>query len=189
MRCVLGGGIGSGKSTVAARLAELGALVISADRVGHSVLEPHGPAFAEVAARWPAAVDGERIDRGGLGAIVFTDGDQLAELEAITHPAIKDAIATIVAAHPERDVVIEVPVTVALVTGRWTRVFVDASASVRAQRAITRGSDADDVRARMARQADRAEWLAWADRVLGKGATLTELHDAADALWEDLRSG
>jgi dephospho-CoA kinase len=86
----LTGGIGSGKSTVARLVAELGVPVLDADQLAREVVEPGRPALAEVAATWPQAIgpDG-RVDRKRLGDIVFKDPAQRLRLEAITHPRIQ----------------------------------------------------------------------------------------------------
>jgi dephospho-CoA kinase len=96
----LTGGIGSGKSTVAAILAELGARVIDADRIGHEVYRPRSPGFAAVVdAFGPAVVAADgTIDRRALGAIVFADPAARGRLNAIVHPLI----ATELAARVER---------------------------------------------------------------------------------------
>jgi dephospho-CoA kinase len=86
----LTGGIGSGKSTVARMIADLGVPVLDADQLAREVVEPGQPALAEVAAAWPQAIgpDG-KVDRKRLGDIVFADPAQRLRLEAITHPRIQ----------------------------------------------------------------------------------------------------
>ena len=96
-RALLGGGIGSGKSTAAAVFASLGAEVLSADAAAHAVLEPDGAAFGEVAGRWPSVVVGGRIDREALAAIVFSNPLAREALERVTHPAIGRLLAERVA--------------------------------------------------------------------------------------------
>ena len=88
----LTGGIGSGKSTVAQTLEEEGAVVLSADLVGHEVYQPGRPAFQEIVdAFGPQVVASDgAIDRKKLGPIVFADPKNLARLNAITHPRMKD---------------------------------------------------------------------------------------------------
>ncbi|OGO49614.1 MAG: dephospho-CoA kinase [Chloroflexi bacterium RBG_16_68_14] len=88
----LTGGIGSGKTTVARMLAQMGAALLSADRVGHEVYQPGRPAWQEVVdafGRQVVAANGS-IDRRKLGVIVFSDPEQLRRLNAITHPRMKD---------------------------------------------------------------------------------------------------
>lgn len=87
----LTGGIGSGKSTVAKLLEERGALLLSADLVGHEVYQPGRPAWREIVdafGREIVAADCT-IDRKKLGATVFSDPKHLARLNAITHPRMK----------------------------------------------------------------------------------------------------
>ena len=87
----LTGGIATGKSTVAAMLAERGAAVVDADALAHEVLVPGAPAFDKVVARFGADVLDHTgaVDRAALGSIVFADPRLRAELEHITHPHIR----------------------------------------------------------------------------------------------------
>ncbi len=90
----LTGGLGSGKSTVAEMLRELGAVIVNADQIGHQVYAPEGPAYDEVVAAFGADVlapDGT-IDRRRLASIVFQDHRALQRLNAITHPRIREGI-------------------------------------------------------------------------------------------------
>lgn len=176
-RWLLGGGIGSGKSQVRRILDHAGVMTIDADRVGHEVLEPEGPAFAEVAAEWPGAVKGGRIDRSVLGAAVFNDPSQLRRLESITHPYIFGTIAARVEgiAGP---VVVETPLLKSPVEGRWKLIVVDAGDQVRLARAVSRGMGELAVAAVMSAQPARGEWLARADLVIPNDGTVEELEDA-----------
>jgi dephospho-CoA kinase len=90
----LTGGLGSGKSTVAEMLRELGAVVLNADQIGHQVYAPGGPAYDEVVAAFGPSVlapDGT-VDRRRLAGIVFQDPQALQRLNAITHPRIREGI-------------------------------------------------------------------------------------------------
>ena len=178
---MVGGGIGAGKGVVARLFAELGFTVITADLVGHAVLEPGGAAFDEVAGRWPSVVVDGRIDRSRLAAVVFADADELEALEAMTHPAIISAIGERVSGAPG-PVVVEVPVPLAL-GDDWHRVLVDADEELRVERAVARGGEAADVRRRVAAQPDRAAWLDWADHVILNEGTLEELAEGVGAFW------
>ncbi len=180
------GGIGSGKSTVAGMFGNLGAVVIEADAIGHQVLEPGGLASAAVKRRWPEAARSGAIDRRALAAIVFTDADQLLELEAITHPLIRAEIIGRAAAAAPGPVVVEMPLVRMALGSGWVRVFVDADLDTRLLRAVERGFDEHDARARAAAQPDRVEWLAQADHVLYNGGTLDELEADATALWQEI---
>lgn len=87
----LTGGIGSGKSTVAAMLAELGAAVVDADAIAREVVEPGEPALASIVAAFGSGVLDEhgRLDRRRLGRLVFRDPEARRRLEAIVHPAVR----------------------------------------------------------------------------------------------------
>ncbi len=94
-RIGLTGGIASGKSAVAAVLRELGFHVIDADALGHTLIEPGQPAFAEIVREFGTGVvaaDG-KIDRGKLGALVFADPEKLKKLNAIVHPRVEAEMA------------------------------------------------------------------------------------------------
>src|ERR1700734_1472897 len=94
LRVGLTGGIGSGKSTVSARLAELGAVILDADKAARAVVEPGTPGLAAIAAAFGAGVlaaDGS-LDRARLAEIVFADETALGTLNAITHPLIHEHI-------------------------------------------------------------------------------------------------
>lgn len=88
----LTGGIGTGKSVVAQILAEQGAVVLDADRVGHAVYAPGRPAYDDIVAEFGREVVAEdgTIDRKKLGPIVFSSPEKLARLNAITHPRMKE---------------------------------------------------------------------------------------------------
>jgi dephospho-CoA kinase len=186
LRILLAGGIGSGKSAVASLLAKHGALVIDADRLGRSVLEPGAEAFDAVAERWPQVVVDGRIDRARLASIVFGEADALVELEGISHPAIVARVRALVDAAGTAPVVVEVPIIMAIGGDTWVRVFVDAPADLRVERVTARGGDPADTRRRMQAQPSRSEWLAWADRVLVNAGSHEELTPMVDDLWRDL---
>jgi dephospho-CoA kinase len=188
LRVVIGGGIGSGKTTVARMMERLGATVILADEVGHRVLEPDGEAYQAVAAAWPQVVVSGMIDRRALAAIVFADREELRRLEAITHPAISERIRRL-ASGIDGDLVLETPVPDVATGEGWVRVYVDVAPEVRLRRTIARGGDPDDVRRRMASQLERGEWLRWAERVIVNGGSLDDLEAQVDDLFHSLRAG
>ena len=102
LRVGLTGGIGSGKSTVAALLRELGAAVTDADAVAREVVQSGQPALGAIAAEFGRGVirpDGS-LDRAALAAIVFPDPQRLQALEAITGPAIAARVASLRGAVP-----------------------------------------------------------------------------------------
>jgi len=153
------GGIAAGKTTVAKMLAELGATTISADEVAHEVLDK--PAIRErVVARWGREVLDEsgHVDRDRLARLVFGNPEELAALEAITHPAIVAELRERVAAarrSPETAaVVVDAPLLVeAELDGACdVLVFVDCPREVRLARALERGWDAEELDRRESHQ-------------------------------------
>ena len=182
-RVLLGGGIGCGKSLAGRRFAELGAVVVDSDKIGHTVVAPGGEAHVPVGRRWPIVMTEFGIDRERLGRIVFGSTAQLRELEAMTHPAIIKRIAAI--AEEVDDLVVEIPLILEI-PGAWTTVYVDASHDRCLRRAVDRGHDEESVRKRMAHQPHRCEWLAWADQTLDNNGTPEELVGRVDELWTEL---
>ncbi|HLH77633.1 MAG TPA: dephospho-CoA kinase [Candidatus Binataceae bacterium] len=189
----LTGGIGSGKSTVAAILRELGAPVIDADQLGHEVYRPGRPAFNDVVAtfgREIVAPDGT-IDRRRLGAIVFAERAALAKLEAIVHPLIlaeiKARVGVLRAQGERRPIVIEAAI---LLEARWQDFFqeiwlvVAERADVVRRLALQRGMDATQVAARIAAQMPEAERRARATLVIDNQGNLEDLRVRVRGLWE-----
>jgi dephospho-CoA kinase len=186
----LSGGIGSGKSTVARSLAARGALVLDADVIAREVVEPGGPGFDAVVARFgPELVGGDgRLDRAALARIVFDDARARRDLNAIVHPLVAAETQRRAAAGPPGSVVVmDVPLLVeAARTGYDVVVIVEAPEDVRLERLARRGMDPDDARRRMAAQASDAERRAVADVVIDNSGSPDDLERQVDALWADL---
>ncbi|ALJ20769.1 dephospho-CoA kinase [Microbacterium sp. No. 7] len=192
----LTGGIASGKSTIAARLADHGAVIVDADAIVREVQAPGSPVLAEIARAFgdDVILEGGALDRAALGARVFGDADALRTLNAIVHPAVGEEvdrrIAAAVAADPDGVVVYDVPL---LVEGRgggtWDLVVVaHAPVDVRRQRLVElRGFTPDEAAARVASQATDDERLAIADVVIETGGSLDDTIAAVDRLWERVR--
>jgi dephospho-CoA kinase len=186
-RALLGGGIGSGKSTVAALFASRGAAVLSADRAAHAVLEPGTAAAAAVALRWPEVLAGNRIDRGALAQIVFSDAAARHELEAITHPAVRRLLADQAAEQEAEVLLVEMPLPIDLLGPGWPWVVVDAPDEVRLARLVARGMTAEDASRRMAAQPSREHWRQRADLLLDNGAGLDHLEAECRRAWAIIR--
>lgn len=192
----LTGGIASGKSTIAARLAELGAVIVDADAIVRDVQRPGSPVLEQIAAAFGRDVlsaDGA-LDRGALGARVFGDEAQLARLNAIVHPAVREESARRFAEAFQRDpsavVVYDVPLLVeARVDNPWELIVVaDAPADVRSRRLVElRGLSEEEARARIASQASDAERRAIADVVIDTSADMASTRSQVDDLWERIR--
>lgn len=180
LRLVIGGGIGSGKSQAGRLLAERGFAVLDSDRVGHSILEAGHPVARRVAERWPDAVTGGAIDRRALGRIVFRDRDQLAELEAITHPAVRRGIARWAREAGDRPAAVEIPILADLVDDSWLWVVIEAPLELRRKRLRGRGMSEGEIDSRLASQPGRGAWLEAADYVIDNGGTREHLARALD---------
>jgi dephospho-CoA kinase len=195
----LTGGIAAGKSVVASRLAELGAVVVDADVLAREVVQPGTPGLAAIAEAFGPSVvraDGS-LDRQALGAIVFADHDKRDILNGITHPAIwdraRDLFDAAGAADPHAIVVYDVPLLVEASDDRPLGfdlvVVVHADAEVRVGRLVEgRGMSRRQAEARLAAQAGDDERLAAADVVIATGGTLEETREQVDTLWADLRA-
>ena len=179
-RWILCGGVASGKSLVCSHLEQNGIATIDADSFGHTVIEPGGLAFDEVAGAFPDAVREGRIDRVTLAGIVFADHNALGKLEAITHPHIFGMIRGQVEDLDE-PVVVEMPVLKELGAG-WQRMVVDVDEAAQVHRAVERGMTVADAKARLASQPTRREWLAAADLVIPNHGNFADLESIVDRL-------
>src|SRR5579883_921993 len=165
----LTGGIGAGKSTVAALLAERGASIVDADLIARQVVDPGGSAYEAMVERFGAGVVGPdgRLDRAAIAAVVFADGDARRDLEAITHPAIRDEMAAQMLTHAgEADavVVLDIPLLKERQAHMAGVIVVDVDPEVAVERLVRfRGFDEEDARRRIAAQITRAERNALAD--------------------------
>ena len=190
----LTGGIGAGKSAVARRLAELGAVIIDSDALAREVVAPGTPGLAEVVAAFGPGVLGPdgQLDRTALGRIVFGNEDQRRRLEAIIHPRVRQRAGEIAtAAAPDAVVVNDVPLLVeAGLAGVYQVVIVVlASEETRVRRLIhDRGMDESDVRARIAAQASDDQRRAVADVIITNDGDMDSLRSQVDQAWVALRA-
>jgi dephospho-CoA kinase len=189
----LTGGIASGKSTIARRLAEHGAIIVDADQIVRDVQSPGSPVLERIAEAFGADVvapDGS-LDRAALGAQVFGDADLLASLNAIVHPAVReesqrrfdDALRD----DAEAVVVYDVPLLVeARVDDPWDLIVVaHAPAELRRQRLVElRGMAERAAQERIDAQVSDDRRLAIADVVIDTSGTLERTIEQTDALWE-----
>jgi dephospho-CoA kinase len=191
----LTGGIASGKSLVAERLAAHGAVHIDADQLARQVVEPGTPALARIAEEFGEAVicpDGT-LDRAAVGALIFRDAERREVLNSITHPAVKalarKLIAEAAAHDPHAVVVYDVPLLVeAGVNGDNAFdliVVVHAGLETRIQRLIElRGLTRQEAVHRLNSQATDTERLAVADLVIDNDGDVADTLAQVDRLWE-----
>jgi dephospho-CoA kinase len=191
LRVGLTGGIGSGKSTVAHRLAEHGAVVIDSDVLAREVVAPGTEGLAEVAAEFGADVltQAGSLDRAKMASIVFADDTARTRLNGIVHPKIAARTAALLhEAAPDAIVVHDVPLLVenGLAPGYHLVLVVHASVEQRVRRLVTsRGMAEEDVRARIAAQASEEARRAVADVWLDNSGTPDQVVAVVDDLWAD----
>ena len=193
---VLTGGIGSGKSTVASMLAAKGAALIDADAIAREGIAPGGPAYAPVVERFGDAVvsPDKTIDRKAVAAVVFSDSAALADLNAITHPAIGQIMIERRASAQSRGGVIVLDIPLLRATHREQLgvdvvVVVDTPVEVAIERLVEhRGFERSDAEARVAAQMSREERRALADFALDNSSGRDDLAAQVDRLWGELES-
>ena len=189
----LTGGIGSGKSTAASRLQQLGASVIDADQVAREVVEPGQPALAELAEAFEGilAEDGS-LNRAELARQAFATPEATEKLNSITHPRIRQRTQELFAdaeAGGVEVVVYDMPLLIE--NGEYKQMdhvlVVDAPDDVRVDRLVNqRGLDEGDARRRIAAQIDRETRLQAADTVLDNGGDRENLIAQVDRFWETI---
>ena len=187
----LTGGIGSGKSTVAALLTKRGAIVVDADLIARQVVEPGSPALQQLVERFGPQIlraDGS-LDRPKLAEVAFVTDETKRDLEAITHPAIAEEFLRQVGTAPAHGIVVhDVPL---LVESKRNFpydgvIVVEAPLDVRLDRLEDRGVDRDDAARRMSHQASDDDRRAVATWIVDNAGDLASLEAQVDAIWEDL---
>ncbi len=164
VRIGLTGPIGCGKSTIAGWLGERpGVVVIDADQVARTVLDPGEPGLQTVVARFGAELigPGDVLDRAALGRIVFADPGALRDLEAIVHPAVRPRIMAAIAEADADGATVVIIEAIKLVEGGlaaecdevW---LVTCDPTAQRARLIARGATSEDANQRIAAQGDTA---------------------------------
>ena len=188
----LTGCIGSGKSTVARGLVARGAVLLDADAVVAELQQPGQPVLEAMVEHFGPSIlrpDGH-LDRARLAGIVFDDAEQLAALNAIVHPAVRAEMEARrrELAGGDATVVLDIPLLVESGPQRRSGfagvIVVDIDPEVAVRRLVAdRGLTHTEVRARLARQASRAERLAVADFVIDNNGTRQELEAEVERCW------
>ncbi len=189
----LTGNIGTGKSTIAGMLAQLGAEVIDADKVAHEVMRAPSPAYMAIVETFGPEVlgpDGE-IDRKRLGSLVFADPGALARLEAIVHPATLEAIQRRIEGASADVVVVEaIKLIEAGMAEACDSVWVTICRPEQQVSRImdTRGLSRAEAEQRVRAQPPQEEKVTHADVVIDTSGTLSWTQAQVQAAWERLSS-
>ena len=188
----LTGGIGAGKSTVSAMLAERGAVIVDADQIARDLQSPGSPVLVSMAERFGEHIirDDGSLDRAAVAAIVFNDESALKDLNGIVHPAMQSEIQRQIDEHRSTDrvVVLDFPLLGENPRkGLAATIVVDIPVDVAVGRLVDqRGMDEADARARINSQLSREERLATATHVIDNGGDRDSLTAQVDDVWRQL---
>jgi dephospho-CoA kinase len=192
----LTGGVGSGKSTVAEMMRELGAQVVDADEATHAVYEPGSPGFDAVVREFgDEYVDGGHIDRSRLGELVFHDDDARRRLNSIVHPLVRDWMAQRTAEAAERGAEVVVQDVPLLFENGLERLFstvvlVYAPEEVQVERLVSgRGITPERARAMIAAQMPIESKRGLAHHVINNSGAREDTQAQVKAIWKQLTSG
>ncbi|HEX8779823.1 MAG TPA: dephospho-CoA kinase [Nocardioides sp.] len=192
MRVGLTGGVASGKSTVSAILAELGAVVIDADLLAREVVAKGTPGLDAVVAEFGDGLltpDGD-LDRPAMGRLVFADDGARRRLEVIVHPLVFERIVALEGGAGEHDVVVhDIPLLAE--SGRADTfdavIVVDAPEELQVERMVRdRGWSEEEARSRIAAQATRETRLAVATHVIDNTGSVEQLRERVVDVWDQL---
>ncbi len=198
MTKVLGltGGIGSGKSTISQCLAELGAVILDADKVGHEAFKPNTEAWHDVVATFGRQIltpSGE-VDRKKLGEIVFNNPEALSRLNQIMHPRMYDMMKAQIEEYRRGGVDVVVLEAAVLIEANWTplvdEVWVTVAPEATVIKRLTeqRRLDEEQTLARIRSQLPQEERIKHADVVINNDGSVDELKTRVKELWEGLHS-
>ncbi len=192
----LAGGIGSGKSTVSRFLAELGVVIIDADRVGHEALKPDTEPWREVVAVFSRQIltpNGD-IDRKKLSEIVFGKADLLARLNKIMHPRMYDMVKIQLDEYKRRGVVVVVLEAPLLLEAGWTSLVDEVWVTVASEPTVLRrlqeqvGLSEEESLARIRSQLSLGERVKRADVIINTECNLDEVKMRVKKLWDKLQT-
>ena len=187
----LTGGIGTGKSEAARYMVALGAKLIDADVVGHEAYRPHAEAWRQVVEAFGDGILGpdNEIDRRSLGAIVFSDPDQLALLNGIMHPLMAGMVQEKIDAYRDERAEVVVVEAALLFEAGWDSLVheswvTDSPIDTVVQRLAQRnGMSEEEARRRVSTQMSREERLERADFVIDNSKDVEAMQRAIDELW------
>lgn len=191
----LTGGMGSGKSTVSQLLAEFGAVVIDADKVGHEAYQHGTKTWQELVAAFGeqiVAADGS-IDRKKLGAIVFGSPEQLVRLNRIVHPRMFEMMQERIQQYRQQSVKVVVLDAAILFEANWTPlveevwVVVASEAAVVARARARTGLPEEQIRSRLRSQMPVEDKIKRADVVIRNEGTVEDLRKQVEGLWARIK--
>lgn len=189
----LTGNIATGKSTILNYLMEKCAFIIDADKLGHRVIEPGGPAYDAVVRTFGKEILSEdgTIDRKKLGKIVFTNPLDLGRLEKIVHPKIFDLGKEEISDNESPVIILEAIklLEAGLMSTLCDEIWVVTSSLTTQLRRLleARRMEESEARRMIDLQPPQAAKVNQADRVIENDGSLTELHAQLDSIWEDLK--
>lgn len=187
----LTGGIGTGKTEAALYMEFLGAALINADQVGHEAYTPHSEAWRQVVEAFGEGIlqaSGE-IDRQSLGAIVFSDPEQLARLNGIMHPLMAGMVQDKIAGLRSEGTGVVVVEAALLFEAGWDSLVEEVWVTDSPEEAVIQrlsqrnGMTEEEARRRVSSQMDRAERLDRANFVIDNSSNVEAMQSAIDGLW------
>jgi dephospho-CoA kinase len=193
----LTGGIGSGKSTVSGFLAQLGAVIIDADRVGHEALGTNSQVWRELLATfgWQVITPSGEVNRKKLAEIVFSNPESLSRLNQIVHPRMYDMVRTQLEEYRRRGVGVVVLEAPLLIEAGWTSLVDEVWVTVAPQSTVLRrlkekfGLSEPEALARIRCQLASEERVKHADVIIDTDCDLDELKAKVKELWQGLHAG
>ena len=193
----LTGGIGTGKSEVSRLLESLGAALINADQIGHEAYTPHSETWKVVVDVFGEGIlqDNGEIDRRKLGAIVFSDPEELAKLNGIMHPRMAQMVSDRINSLREDGTEVVVVEAAVLFEAGWETLVDEVWSTDSPEEAVVerlqtaRGIDSGEARKRIASQMDREERLGRSDVVVDNSGNVTDLERTVRGLWESRVNG
>lgn len=188
----LTGGIGTGKSEAARHMVSLGAELIDADVVGHEAYTPNAEAWRRVVEAFGDGILGpnDEIDRRALGAIVFSDPEQLSRLNGIMHPLMAGMVQEKIDGFRDNGADVVVVEAALLFEAGWNSLVqevwvTDSSEETVIQRlSLRNGMSGEEARKRVSSQMSREERLGRADIVIDNSSNVEAMRRAIDELWE-----
>ena len=191
----LTGGIGSGKSTVSRYLAELGAVIIDADKIGHETYRPNTETWRKLVKTFGNKIlaQDNTIDRKKLGAIVFNNPEELKQLNAIVHPLMFEMAKQRIddcRRQGTEVVILDAPILLEtnwmpLVDEVWAVTANEANVIKRAM--VRSGLTEEQVRSRITSQMSNEERIKHAQVVIHNDSTTEDLRNKVEELWERLK--